>query len=101
MLLFIEQEKSDCISALSKFAAAGIRNPFAEIARALRKIDKWSPKSGRISFYYYALSIRDDEVPSCKELCLAVYGSNWTASQEALVRKVITRKEGLPLKRLT
>jgi hypothetical protein len=95
----IRDKQNDCLVALSKLAA-GTGNPFPEIGRALKKMAKLPPpKTTEIILTYGRLS-RDNhrQPPSCKGLCHALYGSNWTESQESLVRQV-ARKNDLALQR--
>jgi hypothetical protein len=96
----IRDEQNDCLVALSKLAA-GAGNPFPEIGRALKKMAKLPPpKTTEIIWTYGRLSQDNHgQPPSCKELCHALYGSNWTESQESLVRQV-AHKNDLALQRL-
>ena len=87
-----------CIVALSKLAA-GRGNPFPEIGRALWKIARPSPNTNTVIFWITQLQADHGEPPSYKDVCYALFGSNWTNGQEAFVRKV-AREEGPPLKRL-
>jgi hypothetical protein len=96
----IRKEQNDCLVALSKLAA-GTGNPFPEIGRALKKMAKPPPpKTTEIILMFGSLSgDNHGQPPSYKELCHALYGSNWTESQESLVRQV-ARKNDLALQRL-
>lgn len=96
----IRREQNNCLVALSKLAA-GTGNPFPEIDRALKKMAKPPPpKTTEIILTHGKLSQDNHgQPPSYKELCHALYGSDWTESQESLVRQV-ARNNDLALQRL-
>ena len=96
----IRDKQNDCLTALSKLAA-GTGNPFPEIGRVLKKMAKPPPPKTTEIIWTHGRLLQDNhgQPPSYKDVCLAVYGSNWTESQESLVRQV-ARKNDLALQRL-